>query len=526
MIYQTGDYACYLRKSRADLEAESHGEGETLARHEKILNELARHMKFNIVKTYREIVSGESIAARPAMQELLTDIEKGCFAGVFVMEVERLARGDTIDQGIVSRTFQVTGTKIITPTKTYDPLNDFDTEYFEFGLFMSRREYKTITRRINQGRIASVKEGRYISSVAPYGYQRVKIPNDKGYTLSPLHPECDIIQLIYNLYVNGKDGEEYGANKIALYLDSIGAKTRSGKRWSPPTIRDILKNEVYTGKIVWQKRKEIKVLENGNVKKVRPTAADYICVDGLHPALVSDELFDRVQKIMKNNIRTSVNSNKVLKNPLAGIVYCAKCGSLLTRLGANGHTKYSVLKCPNPYCDNVSVPIDIVEETLVNFLKNWITDYELSLNNNMLQNPPNNADAISASISTLEKEIDGLKKQLTKAYDMLEQGVYTTEVFVSRNKTLSQKINLLNTQMDALKEKLIHEQEQEAAKTELIPKAVSIIDSYYDAHSAAERNLMLKLLVDKATLLKTERNTRGHSDNRNFTLNVYPKLPE
>mgnify|MGYP000193505958 CR=1 FL=1 len=59
-------------------------------------------------------------------------------------------------------------TKIITPTKTYDPDNEFDEEYFEFGLFMSRREYKTIKRRLNAGRISSVKEGKYCGSRPPY----------------------------------------------------------------------------------------------------------------------------------------------------------------------------------------------------------------------------------------------------------------------------------------------------------------------------------------------------------------------
>jgi len=59
-----GEYAIYLRKSRADAEAEARGEGETLARHEKILLDLAEKMGIKIGKIYREIVSGETIEAR------------------------------------------------------------------------------------------------------------------------------------------------------------------------------------------------------------------------------------------------------------------------------------------------------------------------------------------------------------------------------------------------------------------------------------------------------------------------------
>ena len=163
------NYAIYLRKSRADAEAESHGEGETLARHEAQLLELARRKNLSIGAIYRELVSGETIAARPEMQKLLTAVNEGAFEGVLVMEIERLARGDTMDQGLVAQTFKYSGTKIITPTKTYDPANEFDEEYFEFSLFMSRREYKTIRRRMQAGRLASVKEGNYIGSLPPPG---------------------------------------------------------------------------------------------------------------------------------------------------------------------------------------------------------------------------------------------------------------------------------------------------------------------------------------------------------------------
>lgn len=173
MIMET--YCIYLRKSRADAEAEARGEGETLARHENTLLELARRQRLPISKIYREIVSGDTIAARPQMQQLLQDVESGTYAGVLVMEVERLARGDTIDQGIVAQAFKFSNTKIVTPIKTYDPSNEYDEEYFEFSLFMSRREYKTIKRRMQAGRAAAAREGKYVGNIPPYGYDRKKL---------------------------------------------------------------------------------------------------------------------------------------------------------------------------------------------------------------------------------------------------------------------------------------------------------------------------------------------------------------
>ena len=145
-------YCAYLRKSRADRDAELRGEEETLKRHRRLLEDFAVRNHISISKFYNEVVSGETIDSRPMVQELLADVEAGHWDGVLVVEVERLARGNTKDQGIVADAFKYSGTKIITPSKTYDPDNEFDEEYFEFGLFMSRREFKTINRRLQRGR--------------------------------------------------------------------------------------------------------------------------------------------------------------------------------------------------------------------------------------------------------------------------------------------------------------------------------------------------------------------------------------
>ena len=165
---QNGTYAIYLRKSREDIEAEKYGEGETLSRHEKILTTLASSRNLPISKIYREVVSGETISERKEMQHLLIDVENEKWTGILVVEVERLARGDTADQGMVAKAFKYSHTKIITPAKTYDPDNEFDEEYFEFGLFMSRREYKTINRRLQRGRELSVSEGKFAGNIPPF----------------------------------------------------------------------------------------------------------------------------------------------------------------------------------------------------------------------------------------------------------------------------------------------------------------------------------------------------------------------
>ena len=185
-------YAKYLRKSRFDRDYAELSIEETLKRHEQILDKLAQDRGYHIAKTYYEVVSGESIAARPEIQKLLEEVNAGLYTGVLVVDLERLARGNSADQAYISQVFQFSETKIVTPMKVYDPTNEFDEEYFEFGLFMSRREYKTINRRLIRGRDSSASEGKYISSIAPYGYKRVKLEKVKrAFSLEPVPEEAE-----------------------------------------------------------------------------------------------------------------------------------------------------------------------------------------------------------------------------------------------------------------------------------------------------------------------------------------------
>lgn len=228
-------YAIYLRKSRADLEAEAMGQGETLARHRAALLDYAAHHGLEIGAVYEEIISGESIDARPKMKQLLREVEQGRWAGVLCMDIDRLARGNSADQARVSNTFRISGTLIITPSKVYDQSRESDEEYVDFELFMARREYKAISRRIMRGRIASVKEGHFIGSTPPYGYDKVKVEKGRGFTLSPNY-ESDIVKQIYSMCISGM-----GCNAIARRLDMMGVTPRKGSSWSSASIQDILK---------------------------------------------------------------------------------------------------------------------------------------------------------------------------------------------------------------------------------------------------------------------------------------------
>lgn len=507
-------YLIYLRKSRADQEAEARGEGETLAKHEKILLDLAKRQHLSIGAIYKEIVSGETIASRPMMQKTLSDVEQGIWEGVLVMEVERLARGDTIDQGIVAQTFKLSDTLIITPIKTYDPNDEFDEEYFEFGLFMSRREYKTIKRRLNVGRIASIKEGKYVSNIAPYGYKRIKLVNDKGFTLSPLSEEEKIVKLIYRWYAYSG----HGCSKISDLLNEMSIPTRTNSKWRYTTIRDILQNPVYIGKLRWGARAQKKRIENGNVVISRPRANEYILADGLHQAIITNELFDIVQKKFSEHKPLPVSA-KSMKNPLAGLVICAKCGNKMQRRPYKSNKIQTGLICPNNQCKNVSAPIDLVEKKIIEAITNWVSTEKLNYDSHEIDY--NTLDILNQQIKFIDEELQGLHKQNDNIYDLLEKGVYDIDTFVSRSRKISDEISNKEKAIDKLKKDLLIEQDKINSTSNIIPKAEKLLN-IYDKLDVKEKNDMLKEILYKIEY-ERDKSIRDGGDYDNFVITLYPK---
>ncbi len=514
-------YAMYLRKSRADLDAEAHGEGETLARHKKMLYALAKKMGLTVDDVYEEVVSGDSIEGRPQIQNLLRAIEKRTYTGVFCMDIDRLARGDTIDQGIIARAFRMSETKIITPKKVYDPNSEFDEEYFEFELFMARREFKIIGRRIQRGRIESAKEGRFIGSAAPYGYNKVKIKKDKGYTLEPDPTEAKVVQLIFEMYLQGD-----GKSVIAKKLDLMGIKPRSEKPWSNSTVANILKNPVYIGKMRWGYRKYTKELTDGNVVKHREKNENCVYVDGLHPPIISEDDFNQVQQTLKRRTTAPVKTDLSLKNPLSGLIFCGKCGAAMTRLGENSRCRCATLKCSNRYCDTVASKLDLVEHAVLDFLDGWIEEYKINVEKNSPLLPESTLDVYKKNLSEFTAELDKVKNQIDKTYDLLEQGIYTVDIFKERSTNLNAKREELENKISELKIEIKKYQENLALHESFIPHFENVLAVYRVSSDIAEKNRLLKTIVRRITYTKDVRNTRKNPDAATFNLRIEPNITE
>ncbi|WP_100406635.1 recombinase family protein [Bacillus solitudinis] len=505
----------YLRKSRADIEAESRGEGETLTKHKKALLKVAQHQKLNIIKIRQEIVSGESLMHRPEMLELLKEVEERKYDAVLVMDMDRLGRGNMREQGLILETFQQAKTKIVTPRKTYDLSDEWDEEYSEFEAFMARKELKLITRRLQGGRLRSIEEGNYIATNPPYGYILKDLQN--GRTLEP-HPEqADVVKLIFDLYTKQK----MGGSKVALELNRLGYKTYTGRNWAAHSILNILKNEVYIGKVVWKKKQITKsaVLGKSKDTKTRPRN-EWVVVDGKHEALVSDETFYTAQQILKGKYHVPYQLASGVTNPLAGIIICKKCSMKMVR---RPYTKQSEhLICYNRSCNCKSTRLSLVEEKLIQALRDWLSNYKATWEEEQPETKEERPllEVKKQALLNLEKQHEELLLQKGKLHDFLERGIYDEETFIERSQTLVKKIEEFTQLIKRTKKDITTEMERETAQQQIIPQLTYVIQVYNKLQDVEKKNELLKSVLEKAEYKKEK-----HQKLDDFELVLYPRLP-
>lgn len=501
----------YLRKSREDERLENElGKGETLALHRRDLIKYARDNGLNILKVYEEVESGDSLLYRVAMLELLKDVEEGKYDGVLVMDMQRLGRGDLEEQGLILKTFKKSGTKIITPNKTYDLDDEFDEEYSEFEAFMSRKEYKMINKRLRRGAMRSVEDGNYNAPNRPFGYKIKKIKN--GRTLEIKNDEAEIVKMIYNWYTE----EVVGSQKIADRLNSMGIKTTRGNKWSSQSIAAIVKNPLYCGKIAYNRTYGYR---SGNKKKATKNRDrdEWLIVDGKHEGIISKGLYERAYNIMANYRKSPAKPRRQLNNALAGLVVCGVCGAKMVYRPYSNPNVLPHLMCRQK-CGNKSAKFVHIEKAVLKEVENILYSLKIQQNKNE-QVADEYKSNIENQIALLARQKDDTIKQREKAYDFLERDIYSIEVFTERSKILHERLNAIETEIKNKKDEL--NQYEINSNTKLKIKTIESILEIYNQSTTDQKNLMLKSIIEKVVYFKDK---KAREDN--FEIQVYSRFTD
>lgn len=481
----------YSRKSQTDdplLTVE-----ETLAKHEQRLDEWVERNLPGMGTVpegnrYREVVSGETLENRPRVQELLRRIETPQVKALLCVEPQRLSRGSLEDIGRLVKLLRYTNTIVITMQYTYDLRDDRDRELFEREL-MRGNEYLEYYKRIQQaGRLQSCKAGNYLGTWPPYGYKKIHYKEGKQdcYTLEPIPEQARIVKLIFEMYRDG-----YGSHKIARHLNELGVKTQKGAKWSAESLKKMRTNEHYLGKVVWNKRKNTRTVENGEIVLSRPVQSEYLVFPGKQPAIIDQELWDAVQEI-RDKIPPVKNKAKCV-NPFAGLVTC-HCGygmSMRTYKNKEGKERNPPrLLCTNQTeCGTASCYVSEMTDAVVRVLQDAIADFELQIE----ASSSDAAELHRQLIAQQEKRLEELNRLELSQWDKYTKEEMPKHIFDQLNaKVLEEKAEVqqaLCLMRDSMPEPVDYEK-----KRAMFSDALAALQD--PEAPALEKNLLLKQCIE------------------------------
>ena len=503
----------YLRKSRQDDPRET--VEEVLEKHETILQEFAlREFGHKIPERniYREVVSGESIADREEIKEILHRITDPNIKGVLVVEPSRLSRGDLVDCGHLIDAFRYSKTLVVTPYMTYDLEKKMERKFFQDELLRGN-DYLEYTKEILwRGRVAAAKRGCYaVGAPAPYGYKKVKIGKDWTLEIVPEHAE--VVRLIFKWFTQ----DNLAPTAIGKKLTGMGIKTATGRdTWEPNTIRQILRNKHYLGLIVFNQRKTMTFIEYGEKVKrsVFQNPEDVIIVNGLHEAIIDEATFEMAQQMTVPKPKTK--DDLELKNPLTGLAYCGKCGSLLQRNGFVEQEARIFCKAHTPRCFK-SVRQSELEDAVLSLLE----QVELPSLKLKVQNDDGNAIKVQQRIiAKLREQISDLESQEENLFELLETKVYTPDMFSRRHTALLTKLENTKEELEKAKRAMPKSIDYEE-RAESLEKTIQLMRN--PEASATDKNNMLKYIIERIEYHGVPLKEAKRGEN-SFTLNIKLRL--
>ncbi len=388
---------------------------------EKLINEAKREKQDYIV--YRDGgISGTKTDDRLGLKQLMKDVELGIISKVYVTKISRLARNSRDLQNIIYdfEKHNVYFKSINDGIDTSTPMGNVMVKLM--GIF-AEMERDTIMEQTRAGAERRAKEGKIYGSNKIYGYDRV--PDGRTTKIIVNESESEIVKRIFNMYLNG-----YGYKAITNRLNKEGIRTTNNKLFSINTIKTILDNPLYAGKIRYGKYKE------WTKKRRKGYNKDFILADGNHEAIISYEDYQLVLERMSKNQRRKPPVGKYI---LAGVLCCPECGSKMvgsktkykTKSGPVERLYYTCSQFHNKgvtACHSNSIRVDLIDPIVIRKISKKLNSEKLveSLYSYISNNSIND-DSVEGRLRIIKIEIKKLNNRKTELRTLYTDGLITVD---------------------------------------------------------------------------------------------------
>ena len=470
--------------------------------------------------------SGKSIEGRIAFNQMMDDIKSGkdAVSYVLVFKLSRFGR-NAADVLATLQVMQDFGVNLISVEDGMDSSRDAGKLMISVLSAVAEIERENIRVQTMEGRMQKAREGKWNGGFAPYGYSLI------DGKLEVNEEEAVAIRMIFDQYVN----TDLGANGIAKYLENHGIHKiarQNGKNplFDAALIRRIIQNPVYSGKISYGRRRTEKV--HGTRNEYRQVKKDdYLLVDGLHEALVSEEVWEQAQVKVAAQAKKyeKVNRDKREKiHLLSGILKCPVCGagmygnkSIKKRKDGSNYKDFYYYGCKHRNmtrghkCDyKKQVHEEMLDASVAEVISKLVSNPKFS---DLIRNKIN----MEVDTSALDQEIENYKIQLRKLYhnkdtilsdmDSLD---YEDKHYQRRKTDLENHLYKTYDKIDDAEELLVS---AKAKKRSLLAdkitgdniyKALIFFDKLYAQMNEVEKREFLSQLVDNVQIYE-ERKENG-----------------
>ena len=483
--------------------------------------------EYEIVGEYEDAgKSGKSIEGRVSFNQMMEDIKSGKdgVSYVLVFKLSRFGR-NAADVLATLQVMQDFGVNLICVEDGIDSSKDAGKLMISVLSAVAEIERENIRVQTMEGRMQKAREGKWNGGFAPYGYSLI------DGKLEVNEEEAVAIRMIFDQYVN----TDLGANGIAKYLENHGIHKiarQNGKNplFDAALIRRIIQNPVYSGKISYGRRRTEKV--HGTRNEYRQVKKDdYLLVDGLHEALVSEEVWEQAQVKVAAQAKKyeKVNRDKREKiHLLSGILKCPVCGagmygnkSIKKRKDGSNYKDYYYYGCKHRNmtrghkCDyKKQVHEEMLDASVAEVISKLVSNPKFS---DLIRSKIN----MEVDTSALDQEIANYEKQLRQLYhnkdtiltdiDSLD---YEDKHYQRRKTDLENRLYKTYDKIDKAEELLISAKTKKRALLadkitgDNIYKALIFFDKLYAKMNEAEKREFLSQLVDNVQIYE-ERKENG-----------------
>ena len=350
----------------------------------RALRDYAAKNDYMVVREYVDEAESGRIADRPQFRKMIDEATKAQapFREILVWKFSRFTRKREHAVAFKSM-LRRKGVRVVSITEHAD---DTPTGKLMEAIIESLDEFysENLAQEVLRGMREAASRGFWISSHAPFGYNRVMVPDGpkKRPTLETNPDTSPIVKRIFNMAEAGK-----GTLEITRTLNNEGIASPRGKLWGKTSVHGILINEAYTGTLVWGAKAK--------------DEAEPVRVEKAFPAIVSKAQFRRVNQLMRSRAPKFSHPRRVGSSYLlSGMIKCQACKTPLTgRFAKSGQYAYYVcptnIKIGNGACETPTLNARRFEEMVVNKIRsNILTE-----------------DCIHALVKVVESEMGGVTRE-------------------------------------------------------------------------------------------------------------------